>query len=286
MKVQLVHSIEELREKLAPPRRRELTIGCVPTMGALHAGHGRLIEQARQECDVVVITVFVNPIQFNQAKDFEGYPRTLATDLDFCEARGVDFVFAPEGREMYPAPLRTFVEVERLTDHLCGPFRPGHFRGVATVVAKLLMIVQPHRAYFGEKDAQQLAVISRMAQDLNIPVSIIEVPTVREADGLAISSRNQHLDARQRQIATVLYEALQAARNSVAAGARRAEEVKRAAMAVFAGQPEARLEYLEVVDAGEMQPVERIEAPVRVVAAAWVGNTRLIDNVLCEITAL
>ena len=176
--------------------------------------------------------------------------------------------------------------MERLTDHLCGAFRPGHFRGVATVVAKLLMIVQPHRAYFGEKDAQQLAVIRRMARDLNIPVSIVEAPTVREAGGLAISSRNQHLDTRQRQIATVLYQALEAARNSVAAGARRAEEVKKAAMAVFARQPEVRVEYLEVVDAAEMEPVENIEAPVRVAVAAWVGNTRLIDNVRCEITPL
>ena len=282
MKVQLVHSISELRRGLAPLRSPEASIGCVPTMGALHAAHGRLIKMARRECEVVVVTLFVNPIQFNQAEDFQRYPRTLSTDLEFCEARGVDFVFAPDDKEMYPAPQNTFVEVERLSDHLCGAFRPGHFRGVVTVVMKLLMIVQPERAYFGEKDAQQLAVIRRMARDLNIPVTIVGVPIVREDDGLAISSRNQHLDPHQRRIATVLYQALRAARESVGGGAGRAEEVKKAAMAVFARQPEVRVEYLEVVDAEEMQPVETIEAPVRVAVAAWVGDTRLIDNILCE----
>ena len=264
MRLQLIHSISELREKLTVLRRREMTIGCVPTMGALHAGHGSLIELARQECNAVVVTIFVNPIQFNNPQDFEHYPRTLPTDLEFCEQRGVDFVFAPEAREIYPEPLRTFVEVEHITDHLCGAFRPGHFRGVTTVVTKLLMIVGPNRAYFGEKDAQQLAAIRRMVGDLNIPVTIVEAPTIREKDGLAISSRNQHLDAKQRRVATVVYRALRAAHRAFVSGERSAQKVIQTAQEVFATEPEVRVEYLEVVDAAEMQPIDEISSPARV----------------------
>jgi pantoate--beta-alanine ligase len=248
-------------------------------MGALHAGHGSLLEIARRDCDVVVASIFVNPIQFNQAGDFQGYPRGLETDLEFCGERGVDFVFAPSEEEMYPAPLDTFVEVERLTGHLCGPHRPGHFRGVTTVVAKLFNIVQPDRAYFGEKDAQQLAVIQRMVRDLDMPVDIVPCPTVREADGLAMSSRNKHLTPEQRERAPVLYRALRAAADTAKAG-QDAGSMLAAAEKVLATVPEFEVEYIDVVDAAEMQPVERIEAPVRVAIAAWAGETRLIDNIL------
>jgi pantoate--beta-alanine ligase len=275
MSLQLIHTIADLRAWLAP-LRRDAIIGCVPTMGALHAGHGRLIEQARAECGVVVVTVFVNPIQFNRQDDFDRYPRTLEADTEFCRTRGADAVFAPDAREMYPVEQLTHVDVDRLTEHLCGPFRPGHFRGVATVVAKLFMIVQPDRAYFGEKDAQQLAVIRRMVRDLNIPLAVVPVATVREADGLAMSSRNKHLSAGPRQAAAVLYRALMAARDSIGSGV---EPARKAALEVIAQEPAVRVEYLEVVDAEEMQPVQHVTGPVRIAVAAWVGGTRLIDNV-------
>jgi pantoate--beta-alanine ligase len=283
MSVELADSIAALRARLAPLRREGKAIGLVPTMGALHAGHVELIRRARRECDCVVVSIFVNPIQFDRKDDFERYPRPVADDMRVCEQEGVDVVFAPNAGEMYPRRQRSFVEVEALTDHLCGKFRPGHFRGAATVVAKLFHIVEPQRAYFGEKDAQQLAVIRRMAVDLNMPLSIVEVPTVRENDGLAVSSRNVYLDAEQRRSAAALYQSLTAARELVAQGEREAAAIKRGGLEVLARQPAVRVEYFEVVDSDEMQPVERVEGPVRVAAAVWVGSTRLIDNVLVEV---
>ena len=280
MSTEIVRGIAPLRELLAERRRRNELIGFVPTMGALHDGHGRLIARARSECGAVVVSIFVNPIQFNQATDYERYPRTLETDAAFCDARGVDFIFAPDEREMYPEPLDTGIEVARLTRHLCGPFRPGHFRGVATVVAKLFLIVQPDRAYFGEKDAQQLAVIRRMVRDLDFPVEIVAVETVREPDGLALSSRNARLAPDEREAATVLYRALRAAALVVEQGERRAAEAIRAANVELERTPAIRVEYLEVVDADDMQPVEWVNRPVRIAVAAWAGDVRLIDNVL------
>jgi pantoate--beta-alanine ligase len=274
-----VHSIAELRLWREPARR---PIGLVPTMGALHAGHGRLIEEARAASASLAVSIFVNPIQFNQSEDYDRYPRPIETDLAFCAARGVDVVFAPPAGEMYPQPQVTFVEVGRVADHMEGRFRPGHFRGVATVVMKLFQIVQPDRAWFGEKDAQQLAVIRRMVQDLNLPVEITGVPTVREPDGLALSSRNRHLSAEERGIAPKLYQALRAAERRIAAGEAGAEAVKRAAREVLAEEPRLRVEYLEIADDREMQPVESIAGPVRVAAAVWVGRTRLIDNIRCD----
>ena len=282
MSVQLVHTITGVRESVARWRGAGKTIGLVPTMGALHAGHGRLIETARAECAAVAVSVFVNPIQFDRADDYERYPRTLASDDPFAEARGADLVFAPEIAEMYPRRQRAFVDVEELTAHLCGQFRPGHFRGVATVVAKLLDIVQPDRAYFGEKDAQQLAVIRRMVADLNLAVEIIGVPTVREADGLALSSRNRHLSAEERAVAPLLYQSLRAAESAIARGERNSERVKQAAVAVLAPEPRIRVEYFEIVDPEELQPVAEIAAPVLVAAAAWLGATRLIDNLVAR----
>ena len=282
MNVQLVHSIAELRARLSSIRQAGVTIGLVPTMGALHAGHGRLIEQARQESGCVVVSIFVNPIQFDQKDDYARYPRALSGDLEFCNTRGAGIVFAPAMEEMYPHPQRTFVEVTGVTEHLCGRSRPGHFRGVATVVLKLFNIVQPDRAYFGEKDAQQLAVIRRMVRELNVPVTIVETPTVREADGLALSSRNQRLSPDQRRIATQLFQALQLAEKRIAGGVSFPDQIKHEALAVLGQQPQLRVEYLEIVDPEEMQPVAHIAGPVRVAAAVWVGSTRLIDNVLCR----
>jgi len=277
MKPELIREIAPLRAFLARRRPDASPIALVPTMGALHAGHGRLIERARRECGTVVVSIFVNPIQFNQAEDFERYPRTLEADLNYCAQLGVDLVFAPGEGEMYPAPQLAFVDVERLTDHLCGRFRPGHFRGVATVVMKLFMIVQPDRAYFGQKDAQQLAVVRRMVADLNVPVEIVAVPTVREADGLALSSRNVRLSEQERRAAAVLYQGLEAARRAAARGLRDAHRLKQIAEEIFATRSEVRIEYLEIVD-GEMQPIETVGEGALIAVAAWIGATRLIDN--------
>lgn len=274
-----LHTIEEIRAKLAAHRRQGRTIGLVPTMGALHRGHGCLIEAAARETDAVVVSIFVNPIQFNDASDFSRYPRTLDSDVAYCESLGASFVFAPSAGEMYPEPQQSFVDVEGVSEHLCGKFRPGHFRGVATVVLKLLQIVQPDRAYFGEKDAQQLAVIRRMVRDFNVPVEIAAVPTVRESDGLALSSRNQHLTSEQRRLAPLLYQALQLAGKRITEGECDPEEIRREALETLR-RAEIRVEYFDVVDAGTMQPVKRIEGKVCVAAAIWLGATRLIDNVL------
>ncbi len=207
-------------------RRRRTVLGLVPTMGALHAGHAELIKTARRECDVVVVSIFVNPLQFDRADDFARYPKTLAADLSLCRELAVDLAFTPAAAEIYPEPPQCTVDVGRLADHLCGRFRPGHFRGVATVVLKLFHIVGPHRAYFGEKDAQQTAIVRRLVADLNVPVGIVEVPTVREADGLALSSRNRHLSVEQRQLAVGLFHALQEARQHIAGGERDAAAIK------------------------------------------------------------
>lgn len=279
MSARLIESIAALRAELGALRRAGRTIGLVPTMGALHEGHGALIGRARSECDCVVVSVFVNPIQFNQREDFDRYPRALDGDLAFCDSLGADIVFAPGVSEMYPLPLRTFVEVERVSEHLCGRYRPGHFRGVATVVAKLFLIVGADRAYFGEKDAQQLAVIRRMVRDLDFPIEIAGVETVREPDGLALSSRNQRLNSEERRIAPVLYRALEAARERIEGGERDAARIRGEVERIVCAHPEVRLEYFEAVDPEEMQPLARVEGDVRLVIAAWLGGTRLIDNV-------
>jgi pantoate--beta-alanine ligase len=276
----VVHTIADLRRRVRQARQSGMAIAAVPTMGALHEGHGRLIERARAECGFVVVTVFVNPTQFNDPADYARYPRTLDTDLAFCAARGADVVFAPAPDEMYPREQQTSVETGEVAQFMEGRFRPGHFRGVATVVAKLLNIVAPDKAYFGEKDAQQVAVVRRMVEDLNFPVEIVEVSTVRESDGLALSSRNARLTAEQRRMAVALYEALAAARDRIAAGERRPAEVKRCAAEVFARYPGVRPEYFEVADPVRLTPLDRIEGPVRLAGAIWVGQVRLIDNML------
>jgi pantoate--beta-alanine ligase len=276
----LIESIARLRDHLVVPRHDGASIGLVPTMGALHAGHVRLIEQARRECQFAAVTIFVNPTQFDRADDLARYPRTPAADRDLCDRLGVDVIFAPSVEEMYPSKPQCTVSVGPMADHLCGRYRPGHFQGVATVVLKLLEIVRPDRAYFGEKDAQQLAIVRRLVEDFNLPVQIVGVPTVREADGLAVSSRNARLSPEERQSATALYRALQVADRQICGGATDAEGVKHAAAATVPDSPFLKLEYLEIVDPDDLQPVPRIAGPVRVAGAMWVGSTRLIDNVL------
>jgi pantoate--beta-alanine ligase len=274
----VVHSIAALRTAVSSTAG---TVGLVPTMGALHAGHARLIEQARRECGQVVVSVFVNPLQFDRPDDLERYPRTLAADRELCEGLGVDLIFAPSADEMYPeAPMCT-VDVGRIGDFLCGRFRPGHFRGVATVVLKLFNITSPHRAYFGEKDAQQLAIVRRLVSDFDLPIIVVGVPTVREPDGLALSSRNRHLTAEERELAVSLYRALLHARSLIESGRRDAAGIKTAAAAEIPDHPLLRLDYLEVVGRDDMQPVSHVDGPVCVAGALWVGSTRLIDNVVC-----
>jgi pantoate--beta-alanine ligase len=278
--VELLRTIADVRAKVSIVRREGTAIGLVPTMGAMHAGHGRLMEHAAANNRFVIASIFVNPTQFNRDDDYQSYPRNLDSDLEFCERYKVDAAFVPEADEMYPTAPLTTVAVGRLTEHLCGPFRPGHFEGVATVVTKLLNTVQPDRAYFGEKDRQQLAVIRRAVNDLNIPVEIVGVPTLRESDGLAMSSRNQLLSTEQREAASVLYRALQKAEGLVHAGETCPGEVMKQGLAAIASEPSARVEYFEVVDPDELQPVDEIDTAVLIAVALWLGSTRLIDNVL------
>lgn len=280
MRAELVDSLPDLRARLSDVRGPGRIVGLVPTMGALHAGHTRLIEQARSECHTVAVSIFVNPLQFDREDDLRGYPRALDADRELCRTHGVDLVFAPPVEALYPTPPACAVHVARLADHLCGPHRPGHFDGVATIVLKLFQIVQPDRAYFGEKDAQQLAIVRRLVADFDVPVQIVGVPTVREPDGLAMSSRNRKLSAAERQLATALYRALLEADRQISTGVSDVAVVKARAAAQVPKDPALRLEYLEIVDPDELQPVERVTGPVRVAGALWVGSTRLIDNVL------
>jgi pantoate--beta-alanine ligase len=272
---ELVREIGAVRQWLGR-RRLGQKVGFVPTMGALHAGHRRLLETARAENDLVAASIFVNPTQFDRPEDLNQYPQSLEHDTAVCSAAGVDVVFAPGAAEMYPRAQLTWVEVPALTRTLCGAGRPGHFRGVTTVVTKLFQIVQPDRAYFGEKDAQQLAIIRRMVADLNIPVSIVPVATVREPDGLAMSSRNQRLSPAERQRATALSRALFKAQEMVEEGERSPEVIAAWAAAFLT---DVQLEYFSIVYPETLAPVERIEGPVLIAGAIWLGSTRLIDNV-------
>ncbi len=276
---EVVAAPHDLRACLQAPRAAGASIGFVPTMGALHAGHARLLEIARRENQFLAASIFVNPLQFDRQDDLDNYPRTWDADLALCRHHGVDLVFAPTPAVLYPRPQLTFVESPSLGQHLCGAHRPGHFRGVATVVLKLLNLVQPHRAYFGQKDAQQFAIIRRMALDLDLPVEIVPVPTVREPDGLALSSRNLRLTPEHRALAPALYRSLCAALEALDAGQTSAAELRRRAVALLPVHPEARLEYFEFVHPDTLQPLDRVDRPVLIAAAFWLGAVRLIDNV-------
>ncbi|HEX2782923.1 MAG TPA: pantoate--beta-alanine ligase [Ilumatobacteraceae bacterium] len=254
------------------------SIACVPTMGALHAGHRALIAEARERGDVVVVSIFVNPLQFNRGDDFDKYPRPLDDDLDACRTAAVDAVYAPDAAAMYPKGFQTHVEPGELAETLEGASRPGHFRGVATVVAKLFGAMQPDVAIFGQKDFQQLAVIRRMVDDLDMAVEIFGISTVREPDGLAISSRNQLLSTDDRHAAVCIVEALQLAAQMLADGERNAEVLVDAATKHVDAEPRARLEYLRIVDVVTLGPVAEVGQPAVVLAAAWFGDVRLIDN--------
>ena len=259
-----------------------LTWGLVPTMGYLHQGHLTLVEQARTENDRVAVTIFVNPTQFAANEDLSTYPRSLARDLDMLEKAGVDLVFTPTDGTMYPPDFQTTVTVSQVTQHLEGKARPAHFQGVATVVAKLFNIIQPTRAYFGQKDAQQTVVLRQMVRDLNFNLELIICPIVREADGLAMSSRNAYLSPEQRQAAPVLYRALTMAQAAVAVGERDAERLRQQMTTLIAAEPLARLDYISVANHQTLQEVAHIEGPVLVSGAIFLGQTRLIDNMILQ----
>ena len=271
----------ELRERVGQKRSAGKLIGLAPTMGALHEGHLSLIRRARAECGFVVVTIFVNPAQFPPGEDFERYPRDLAGDEAKARGAGADLIFAPPTSQIYPPDDSTFVEVTGpLVECLCGPHRPGHFRGVTTVCARLFNLVRPDRAYFGEKDYQQLLVIKQMVRDLHFPLAVVAVPTVREADGLAMSSRNAYLSPKERKAATVLHRALARAQQQVAGGERSAAALLAGVKEMIASEPLVTLQYVELRSAETLDALTALNRTAVLALAAFVGNTRLIDNVV------
>jgi pantoate--beta-alanine ligase len=276
-------TIPETRVPLDAARTLHQRIGLVATMGAMHAGHANLIRQARDETDFVVVSIFVNPTQFGPKEDLSRYPRPFEEDVRLCTAEGVDLIFHPTPEIMYPQPFDTYVEVSALQKGLCGASRPGHFRGVATVVLKLFNIVEPDIAYFGQKDAQQGRLLMQMARDLDLRVQLKLCPIVREPDGLALSSRNVYLDAQQRQNATVLFRVLESTRERIQEGERRAAPLIAQARAMIEATPGARIDYVSIVDWERLQPLDEFHGKVLIALAVFFGTTRLIDNVLMEI---
>jgi pantoate--beta-alanine ligase len=271
-----------MKEAARQARAESRIIGFVPTMGALHEGHTALVQRAKQECSPVIASIFVNPKQFGPNEDFAKYPRKLESDSEKFSAAGVNALFLPDAAEIYPTGFRTYVTVEGLSDRLEGRSRPGHFRGVATVVMKLLEIVQPHYAYFGRKDAQQVRIISQMVRDLNLDTEIVVCPIIREPDGLALSSRNAYLSADERRAATVLHRALEATRAQLTAGVRDALQLQTTMRKVIAAEPLTTVDYAEIVDADAFEPIMRIARPCYAVLAVFLGKTRLIDNLYVE----
>jgi len=274
--MRVIETVAEFRTA----RAQAADLGLVPTMGYLHQGHLSLVAQAKAECSTVAVSIFVNPTQFGPNEDLARYPRDLPRDLGLLEAAGVDLVFAPQPAEVYPPGFDTVVEVRGVTDVLEGAVRPGHFAGVATVVAKLFGIVQPTRAYFGQKDAQQSVVIRKLVRDLNLPVEVIIAPTVREPDGLALSSRNSYLTPEQRVAAPAIHRALSAARDRFAAGERDAEVLREAMRAVIAGEPLMQIDYISVADTETLRELATVEAQALASMAVRLGATRLIDNMV------
>jgi len=280
--MKIAKTIKSISRLVSAARSRGKKIGFVPTMGALHVGHISLIEKAAKSCDFIVVSIFVNPTQFGPAEDFNKYPRPLKADLEICKKAGVDAVFVPSTKQMYPQQNLTWVNVEKLTDQLCGRFRPGHFRGVATVCAKLFNIVQPDIAFFGQKDAQQTLVIRRMVADLNMSLKIIVCPTIREADGLAVSSRNRYLTDKQKKQAAYIYKSLQKARQMIDAGDKNCGAVISLMRKILNQAPSIEIEYINIVDAETAQITTRIAGKVLIAIAVRIGSTRLIDNILID----
>jgi pantoate--beta-alanine ligase len=275
-----IQTVNAMRTWSRGLQREGVTIGLVPTMGALHEGHRSLIRAARLACDASAVSIFVNPLQFGPLEDFDRYPRSLAQDLRLCQSAGVDAVFIPRAQEMYPPDFETAVSVQRLTRRYEGLSRPGHFGGVTTVVMKLLNIVRPDKAFFGQKDYQQAVVVERLVKDLNLDTGIVVRPTVREPDGLALSSRNRHLSPEERKAATVLYRALSDGRELIQTGERSVKKVEAAMTRLIWAEPLARLDYLAVADPITLDEVRSVRGRVVLLLAVWIGKSRLIDNLI------
>lgn len=280
--METIRTIAWMKEKSREARLEQRVIGFVPTMGALHAGHLALVERARRECSPVYASIFLNPTQFGPNEDLSKYPRPLEADMEKLTAAKVDGLFLPQPADIYPQGFSTYVQVDGLSGRLEGKTRPGHFRGVATVVLKLLQIAQPHFAYFGRKDAQQVRIVQQMVRDLNLDTEIVVCPIVREADGLAMSSRNAYLSGDERKAATVLSRALRAAEKEITAGVRDSMELQRAMRKVLEAEPRARVDYAEIVDADTFDPVVRVARRGYALLAVYIGKARLIDNLLIE----
>lgn len=280
--MEIIKRTPQMRTLARKLREEGNRVGFVPTMGALHAGHLSLMQRARQMSDIVVVSIFINPIQFGPNEDLDRYPRDLARDAELCTSRGVDYIFAPLLDEIYPEDFSTYVIVEGLSDTLCGASREGHFRGVTTVVAKLFNIVSPHFAFFGRKDAQQAIILKRMIEDLQMDVEAVVCPIVRDEDGLALSSRNVYLSPEERKAATVLHRSLEKAQVLYGSGVREASEIAEAMKELIAAEPLARLDYLSIVNTKDLEPVRTItdDQTVLIALAGYFGKTRLIDNVV------
>lgn len=281
--MKVIDKISALRKTVGEVRNKGLSIGFVPTMGFLHKGHLSLVKAAREDNDFVVISIFVNPIQFGEGEDYDEYPRDLERDLALASDEGCDLIFSPTVKEMYPPGYSTFVDVEKLTNTLCGAHRPGHFRGVTTVVAKLFNLVTPDRVYFGQKDGQQALVLKKMATDLNMNLAFHILPTVREEDGLAMSSRNKYLSPEQRRHAVVLYKSLQEVKKRIEDGERRSKTLKQIMLNMIGAAGYSQVDYVEIVETQNVLPVETVEGECLVALAVRFGKTRLIDNILVEV---
>jgi pantoate--beta-alanine ligase len=283
--MEIINRIPRMRSVARKLRRDGRKIGFVPTMGALHEGHLSLIRRARAMCDIVVVSIFVNPIQFGRGEDFDSYPRDLARDAEQVATRGVDYLFAPNIDEVYPEDFSTFVIVEELSDKLCGITRPGHFRGVTTIVMKLFNIIQPEFAFFGQKDAQQAIILKRMVRDLCLDTEMVLCPIVREPDGLAMSSRNNYLNAQERKAATVLSRALAEAKSLYQAGEREVTKIISAMRQLIEAEPLARIDYVAVVDNERLEPISLIaeNQPILIPIAVYIGRIRLIDNAVINV---
>jgi pantoate--beta-alanine ligase len=281
--MEVINTIEKVRVIIAVAKSAGKSVGFVPTMGALHEGHFSLIRAARQQCGFVVVSIFVNPTQFGPGEDIDKYPRPFDADIKACRDLGVDVVFAPTDQQMYPQKNLTWVNVEKLSEPLCGKSRPGHFRGVAAVCAKLFNIVQPDIAFFGQKDAQQAIIVQRMVADLNMPLKIVVCPTIREIDGLAMSSRNRYLTARQRKDAVLLYAALQKAEVFIAAGQRKSSELISEMEKILKISRQIKIEYISIVDARTLNELDEVKGKVLIALAVKIGQARFIDNIVVDV---
>lgn len=281
--MQVISSISQLRKKLASYRKQGKTIGFVPTMGYFHEGHQVLMRHAKKEHDICVVSLFVNAIQFGPTEDFKKYPRDMKRDTSIAQKENVDILFTPSDNEIYPDSYLTYVDVGQISKVLCGQFRPGHFQGVATVIVKLLNIVAPHAMYLGQKDAQQVAVIKKLVRDLNFDVIIKAIPTIREADGLAMSSRNVYLTPQERKEAAVLFQSLQQAKALIKKGEKVALKITKQMTQMIEQETSGKIQYVACVDSATLEPLKQLKGPVLIALAVYFGKTRLIDNIIINV---